>query len=94
MNAPDDYAAWAQGLPQVPPDVVPPTHTRPTREVVARLLQGSRHPVSLTHHRMIEDVDGVPIGMQTRTSTAVMVSPSLADLGWTEAEWNDPNIDA
>jgi hypothetical protein len=59
--------------------------TRPDRDVVLRLLAAAGRDVTLTEHDLIEDVDGIPAGVTTTTTSGVLVvSPEL--LGWTRAE--------
>lgn len=76
-----------------PPDVVPPQRTRPTREVVARLLDTTTgEQITMTEHRVTEDIDGLPAGVETITTSATFIRPTLEQLGWTEAEWEDASI--
>jgi len=68
--------------------------TRPDRATVLRLLAQDGQQV--THHQpvLVEDVDGIPAGVGTETTTASLyVTPEL--LGWTYAELglDDPETD-
>lgn len=94
MSAEDELARLlAEQMPPAPPeDVVPRTRRRPPRHVVAALLAGGDRMVTLTDSTVVEDVDGVPAGVTTTSTTAYMIAPDLAQLGWTQAEWDDPNI--
>jgi len=45
--------------------------------------------VTITEHVFVEDVDGIPLGVENETSTAVLVvSPEI--LGWT---WDELGVD-
>ena len=68
------------------------TRRRPNRATVARLLAAHLRSVVLTVPVLTEDVDGLPLGVDTETYTGTFSAPSLQALGWTEAEWNDPSI--
>ena len=91
----DEVARWlADALPPLPPgDVVAPRRHRPPREVVARLLAlDDGTAVDVTEHRVLEDVDGIPAGVESTTTRATMLRPTLEQLGWTAAEWADPEV--
>lgn len=64
---------------------------RPPRDVVARLLAADGQSVHMTETELLEDVDGRPLGVFHYSTAATLVA-SLPLLGWTEDEWNDPNI--
>lgn len=62
---------------------------RPAREVVLELLANRWKTVTVTEHHFIEDADGIPIGIENETTTAILaVSPEL--LGWT---WDELGVD-
>lgn len=93
MSRADDFAWLAAALPPEPPADVVPRRRRPDRATVEALLgieDGA--PVTLHEPRVVEDVDGLPAGVETTTTTAAWSRPSLAQLGWTEDEWADPTI--
>lgn len=94
-DAYEELARWlAEHLPPEPPaDIVARRGSRPPREVVAKLLSiedGSQ--VTITHHEVLEDVDGLPLGIEEKRSSAAYVRPSLEVLGWTQAEWDDESV--
>ena len=63
--------------------------TRPDRDVVLTLLANRMKTVTITEHVFVEDVDGIPLGVENETSTAVLVvSPEI--LGWT---WDELGVD-
>lgn len=94
MSSDDTFARWlADALPPEPPaDVVPHPRRRPPRHVVAALLAGGDRPVTVTETTVTKDVDGIPSGITTTSTQALMIAPDLAQLGWTQDEWNDPNV--
>ncbi len=62
--------------------------TRPDRDVVLALLANPMKTVTITEHVFLEDADGIPLGIENETSTAVLtVSPEV--LGWT---WDELGI--
>lgn len=68
-----------------------PTRRRPTREVMQRLLGAKGASVELTQTELLEDVDGLPLGVATTRSSGTL-AVSLELLGWTQDEWNNPEI--
>ena len=66
--------------------------SRPNRETVARLLASEGRPVRVKFPELLEDVDGAPLGVAVTETEATWSNVSLAALGWTEAEYNNPSI--
>jgi len=69
------------------PDPLPP-RPRPRRcsaEVARHLLAASGSVVSVTTHKLTEDVDGVPLGVRIESFKG-MLYVTARMLGWTAAE--------
>lgn len=65
---------------------------RPDKETVRLLLDWSGEDVELSEHELLEDVDGLPLAVEETTTTATLSTPTLEQLGWTQAEFDDPTI--
>jgi hypothetical protein len=67
--------------------------TRVPRDVALRLLGAAGTVVTMHEHELLEDVDGIPLGVDVQATSAMLcVRPEL--LGWTWAELGvDPEDD-
>ena len=64
---------------------------RPPRHVVETLLAARGTEVVVAEHELVEDVDGLPLGVSRYETEAILIV-NLALLGWTQEEWDDPRI--
>lgn len=85
----DELSAAIEAFGAIPRES--PSARRPSRAVVARLLAANGSHVTVRNSEVLEDVDGIPLGVVTSVSTATLCV-SLDALGWTEHEWNNPTI--
>lgn len=67
---------------------------RPSRAEIERLRARNGELVGVRQIELVEDVDGWPLGVDvTDHGTATLAIPTDPRLlGWTPAEWADPNI--
>lgn len=65
---------------------------RPDKETVRLLLDWSGEDVNLSEFELTEDVAGDPLGVEETITTGYFNAPSLEQLGWTQAEYDDPEI--
>lgn len=65
---------------------------RPDKETVRLLLDMSNTDVELTDVEFTEDHLGDPLGVQETITSGYLNPPSLEQLGWTQEEFDNPNI--
>ena len=65
---------------------------RPDKATVRQLLEWAGHDVELSEHELLEDVDGLPLAVEETITTGYLNTPSLEQLGWTQEEFDNPNI--
>lgn len=71
-------------------DVVP-RRGRPNKATVQRLLATNGQQVTAIFPELVEDNDGQPAGVIAEPTKASL-EVSLPLLGWTQHEYDDPNI--
>lgn len=64
---------------------------RPNRTVVEALMAADGSAVTYAEDELIENVDGIPLGVHS-IREAVTLAVSLSLLGWTQAEYDNPEI--
>lgn len=67
------------------------TPARPAKNIVALLMGHRRKPMMLTRTLAIHDLDGNPIWIEPVKYAAPLFT-NLRALGWTQAEYENPDI--
>lgn len=65
--------------------------SRPSKAVALALLAAHGQQVTVTNTELVEDVDGIPAGVNVSTEQGTL-AVSTAALGWTQAELDDPEV--
>lgn len=75
-----------------PGDVVPMNRRkRPNKATVKLFLEGAGGRATIRSTEPVEDVDGNPVGVHVTETSGTLVT-RLAELGWTQAEYDDPAV--